>query len=137
MGCNLEHQPVTCLKERYQTMLIKSCNTVFLLVYLSSAAVQYNDPDALLWVAVYLAAALMCALQFRTNPPSWLPRVLLVISAVWMGALLPSIVGQVSLQEIFASISMKTRAVEEAREIGGLLLVSLWAGVLSYRQRKR
>tara|TARA_R110002049_G_scaffold177382_20_gene344574 strand:- start:2882 stop:3202 length:321 start_codon:yes stop_codon:yes gene_type:complete len=106
-------------------------------MYLLSAAVQYNDPDAFLWVLVYLAAAVMCALQFRARPPLWLPRALLVITAVWMGALLPSIVGQISLQEIFASISMKTRAVEEAREIGGLFLVTLWAGVLTYRQRKR
>jgi transmembrane protein TMEM220 len=118
-------------------MLITICNTIFLLIYLLSAAVQYNDPDALLWVLVYLAAALMCALQFRTTPPLWLSRTLLVISVVWMGALLPSIVGQVSPQEIFESISMKTRAVEEAREIGGLFLVTLWAGVLTYRQRKR
>lgn len=111
------------------------CNALFLLVYLLSAAVQYNDPDALRWAAMYLAAAAMCALQFRRNPPRWPAFGLLAISVIWMGLLLPSIVGQVSFEEIFASISMQTRAVEEAREIGGLLLVALWAAVLSYRQR--
>jgi hypothetical protein len=118
-------------------MIIRICNLIFLLAYLLSTAVQYNDPDAMLWAAMYLAAAVMCAAQFRTNPPRWMPRIVLVISVIWMGALLPSIVGQVSLQEIFASISMQTKAVEEAREIGGLFLVGLWAGVLSYRQRSR
>jgi hypothetical protein len=29
---------------------------------------------------------------------------------------------------------MQTRAVEEAREIGGLFLVGVWAAALSYRQ---
>lgn len=111
------------------------CNVIFLIIYLLSAAVQYNDPDALLWIAIYLAGALMCAVQFRSSPPRWIPRVMLAITVVWIGTLLPSIVGQVSLQEIFASISMRTKAVEEAREIGGLCLVSLWAAVLCYRQR--
>jgi hypothetical protein len=60
---------------------------------------------------------------------------LAVISVAWIGTLLPSIVGQVSLEDIFASITMKTNAVEQAREIGGLVLVGLWAGVLSYRKR--
>ena len=118
-------------------MVITICNAIFLIIYLLSAAVQYNDTDAILWAAMYLAAAGMCAMQFRKNPPRWLPRSLLLISVVGTGALLPGIVGQVSLREIFASISMQTRAVEEAREIGGLLLVGLWAGVLSYRQRAR
>jgi hypothetical protein len=118
-------------------MVITIFNAIFLIIYLLSAAVQYNDPDGLLWAAIYLAAAGMCAMQFRKNSPRWLPRALLLVSVVLIGALLPSIVGQVSLEEIFASISMQTRAVEEAREIGGLLLVGLWAGVLSYHQRAR
>ena len=116
-------------------MVITACNVTFLLIYLLCAAVQYNDPDALLWTALYLAAAGMCAIQFHENPPRWLPQSLLLMSVAGTIALLPNIVGQVSLREIFASISMQTQAVEEAREIGGLFLIGLWAGVLSYRQR--
>ena len=77
----------------------------------------------------------MCTVEFRLEPPRWPPRVLAVISVAWIGTLLPSIVGQVSLEDIFTSISMKTNTVEQAREIGGLLLVGLWAGVLSCRER--
>jgi hypothetical protein len=116
-------------------MVMTICNAIFLLIYLLSAAVQYNDPDGIVWAAMYLAAAAMCALQFRRNPPRWLAPVLVAISVVWIGVLLPHILGQVTLEEIFASISMRTRAVEEAREIGGLLLVILWAAVLWHRQR--
>lgn len=108
---------------------------IFLILYVLSAAVQYNDSDALLWAIIYLASAGMCAAQFRRNPPRWLPRVLLSISVVWIVFLLPSLIGKVSVEEILASVSMKTTAVEEAREIGGLILVGFWAGVLSYRQR--
>lgn len=111
-------------------MVLTLFNTLFLVAYILSAAVQYNDPDALIWIAIYLAAAGMCIAQFRRSQPKWLPPLLLVISLVWIGTLLPHIVGQVSFAEIVESITMKTRAVEEAREIGGLLLVAIWAGVL-------
>ena len=110
-------------------------NAIFLIIYLLCAAVQYNDTDAILWICWYLAAAGMCIVEFRLEPPRWPPWVLAAISVAWIGTLLPSIVGQVSLEDIFTSISMKTNTVEQAREIGGLLLVGLWAGVLSCRER--
>lgn len=112
-------------------MLVTALNAVFLVVYLLSAAVQYNDPDALPWIGIYLVAAVMCILKFRKQGQHWLAAGLLVISLLWMGSLLPGVVGQTSLQEITASITMRTREVEEAREIGGLLLIALWAGALS------
>jgi hypothetical protein len=106
-------------------------NSLFLVTYVLSAAVQYNDPDALVWIAIYLAAAYMCIARFRKRQTKWLPRALLVISLVWMGMLLPAIVGQVSMAEIVESVSMRTQEVEDAREIGGLLLIALWSGVLT------
>lgn len=124
-------------RDFYTSMAFKVFNAIFLIIYVLSAAVQYNDPDTLLWASTYLSAAAMCALQTRAKLPRWLPPALLVLSVVWIGTLLPSIVGQVSLEEIFESLSMKTKAVEEAREIGGLCLVGLWAGVLAWHQRKR
>ena len=108
-------------------------NTLFLVTYLLSAAVQYNDPDAPVWILIYLSAALMCMAHYRRRQPRWLPTSLLVVSLLWIGTLLPHIVGKVSIQEIVESISMQTKAVEEAREIGGLTLVAIWAGVLMHR----
>ena len=113
-------------------MVLKVLNLVFLVAFVMSAAVQYNDPDTLVWVVIYLAAAGMCVLQYRHTGRRWLPPALLIIALAWIATLLPSIVGQVSLKEVFASISMATEAVEEAREIGGLVLVALWAGVLTF-----
>jgi hypothetical protein len=118
-------------------MLISILNAMFLLAFLLSAAVQYNDPDALVWAAIYLAAVAMCILQFRPHPPRWLAPALVVISVMWILTLLPSVVGKVPLADIFASLRMQTRAVEEAREIGGLCLVGLWAAVLTVRQRRQ
>jgi Transmembrane family 220, helix len=127
------NQPICVCEKCPTTMPPKILNVIFLIIYLLSAAVQYNDPDAPVWIAMYLAAAMMCAMQFRPHLWRWPPRVLLTVSVVWAGTLLPSIIGQVSIADLFASLTMKTREVEEAREIGGLLLVGLWAAVLSFQ----
>ncbi len=119
-------------------MIIASLNGLFLVAYLLSAAVQYNDPDTLPWIAIYLAAALMCLARFTGHQPVWLPATLLVISLAWAGFLLPEVFGQVSPQEVVESLSMRTREVEDAREIGGLLLVATWAAMLTalgFRER--
>jgi hypothetical protein len=111
-------------------MVFAALNSLFLLAYLLSALVQYNDPDPLAWIAIYLLAAGMCIARFRRYQPRWLALSLYSASLLWIGMLLPNIIGQVSLAEIVESISMKTRAVEEAREIGGLALITLWSGLL-------
>ena len=116
-------------------MVFSSLNYLFLVIFLLSAAVQYNDPDPLIWVAVYLAAGAMCLFSGREQQVNWLPPLLLLVSLGWIIALLPSIIGQVSVAEVVASISMKTREVEEAREIGGLLLVTFWASVVIVHRR--
>jgi hypothetical protein len=110
-------------------------NLLFLIAFLLSAVVQFNDPDAMPWIAIYLTAAAMCVAQHRRRLSRWPPLFLLIICLVWISVLLPSIVGQVSLQEVIESISMKTKAVEEAREVGGLALVALWAAVTTYHLR--
>ena len=115
-------------------MLYTVLNTLFLVAYVLSAAVQYNDPDALPWVTIYTAATFMCISYYRRRLNRWVAPALLFTSLLWMGSLLPSVVGQVSLADIFESISMRTRSVEEAREIGGLALVAIWSAVLTHRK---
>ena len=110
--------------------MFTSLNLLFLIAFILSAAVQYNDPDALPWIIIYLAAAFMCIARLRNLQFRWLPALLLTTSLIWIGMLLPSVIGQVSPAEVVESITMQTRAVEEAREIGGLVLVALWAGIL-------
>ncbi|MDX1734928.1 MAG: transmembrane 220 family protein [Halioglobus sp.] len=118
-------------------MAIHILNGLFLAAYLLSALVQFNDPDPFAWVLVYIAAAWMCVAQFRNRQPRWLPAALLLLTLGWMATLLPALTGDVSWADIFDSVSMKTRAVEEAREIGGLALIALWAAVLALHTRRR
>ena len=115
-------------------MALRIFNTIFLLAFVASAVVQYNDTDALPWVIVYLAASMLCVLAYSDNPVHLVAALLGAVSVAWIAILLPGLEG-VSLDAIFESGSMQTRAVEEAREIGGLALVAIWAGVLAVVRR--
>ena len=110
---------------------MKPLNGLFFLAFGLSLAVQYNDPDPWSWSLLYGAAA-ACCLAWQLNQLHWLaPAGLATIALLWALWLLPQFVGQVEFADIFASLSMKTKDVEEAREAGGALLVCLWMTVLS------
>ena len=116
-------------------MALKIFNTLFLAVFVLSALAQINDPDPAPWLAMYLTAAIMCVAHYRATPGPWLPLTLLAGSLVWILFLLPDVVGSVPPADIVASLSMRSRAVEEAREIGGLTLIAFWAGFLALRRQ--
>ena len=96
-----------------------------------AAAVQYNDPDPLRWMAIYGLAMLACGLALAGRL-SWLPPALLgLIALIWAGTLAPGVVGRVSVGELFQSYGMLSPAVEEGREMGGLLIVAVWMALLT------
>jgi len=96
-----------------------------------AAALQYNDPDPLRWMAMYGPAMLACGLGLAGRLPRLLPALAGLGALVWAGTLAPGVVGRVSVGELFQSYGMLSTAVEEGREMGGLLIVSAWMGVLT------
>ena len=102
-----------------------------------AAAVQYNDPDPLRWMAIYGLAMLACGLSLTGGLPRLLPALLGLIALVWAGTLAPGVVGRISVRELFQSYGMLTPAVEEGREMGGLLIVAVWMGVLTLSRAGR
>ena len=44
--------------------MLKTFNVFSGLVFLACAALQWNDPDPLLWIVLYLLAAISCGLAF-------------------------------------------------------------------------
>jgi hypothetical protein len=110
-------------------------NTLFFFVFILCAAVQYNDPDPLLWMVIYISAAGMCAAEIVKRQPRWLPGLLVAVALIGIIGLLPNIVGKVSWGEMVESITMKSQALEEAREIGGLTIVLAWSLCLFVRQQ--
>jgi hypothetical protein len=98
-----------------------------------AAAVQYNDPDPLRWMAVYGLAAVACVLAVTGRLPRLLPGLLGLGALLWAGTLAPGVVGRVSVGELFQSYGMRSETVEEGREMGGLLIVTAWMGALLAR----
>ena len=48
-------------------MVLKLFNIFFCVVFILFAAVQYNDPDPYVWMPIYLYAAILCWLAFRSK----------------------------------------------------------------------
>ena len=86
-----------------------------------SAALQYNDPDALVWSLAYLAAAVICILAFLNRMPPILP---LATSFFYLGFgiyLATKVIGQHHWFD------------ELGREMFGLLIVGLWLHLIGIR----
>ncbi len=112
-------------------------NVLALLLYVFSTAVQYNDPDPLVWMAVYGLAAVACGVAWK-RPLHWeLPALLVVVALPWGSLLLAGAVGKANAQETFGVFSMGANpAAEEIREGLGLYLVTAWMVVLTVRARR-
>jgi hypothetical protein len=99
--------------------------------FLAAAALQYNDPDPVQWMAVYGAAALACGLALARRLWRWYPVGVALVAAGWAASLAPGVVGHVALRDLFAEAGMLVPKVEEAREMLGLLSVVVWMVVLT------
>ena len=111
--------------------LLKTLNLVFLGAFLLSALVQFNDPDPLRWIVIYSAMVVICGLQHFGRLRWYIAAVPVLMCVVWIVSLLPALNQGVPWGEVLGSLTMQNDTVEEVREIGGLLLVLLWAVTLS------
>ena len=111
--------------------LLRAANGVMAALFVFAAAVQYNDPDPLRWMAIYLAAATACVLAVLRRLPRWLPIVVGLAALVWAATLSPHVLGRVGMGEMVQAWEMKDVRVEEGREMYGLLIVAGWMAVLA------
>ena len=121
-------------------MIARILNGAMALLFLFAASLQFNDPDAPRWVAIYAAAALVSGLAaFRPLLLPWYaPAVVAAVALAWAGTIAPRALGRIPLSEMFRSWEMKNELVEENREFFGLLIVAAWmvvAAVLRLRSR--
>ena len=111
-------------------MLLRLANWVMTAAFLFSVAVQYNDPDPIRWMLVYGLAALACVLQLRKRLVWYFPAALGAAALGWAASIAPRVIGKTTFGAMFQSWHMISEVVEEAREMGGLLIVAAWMGVL-------
>lgn len=111
-------------------MVFKVANWLMIAAFLFSVAVQYNDPDPIRWMLVYGLAALACVLQLRGRLSWYFPAGLAAVAFGWAASIAPRVIGKTTFGALFQSFEMINSVVEEAREMGGLLIVAAWMGVL-------
>ena len=111
----------------------RAADALFLALFILSVAVQVNDPDPLGWMAVYAAAALACGLALRGRLKTMFPAIIAVVAVLWASTLSPRVVGHVPFLSMFGAWEMRDIAIEESREMYGLLIVAGWMTLLAIR----
>ena len=102
-------------------------------LFLVSAYLQLNDPDSWLWIFVYLFAALVSFWHHRVPRAILLGVVFLCLS---MSIYLVFVTSEIEWDRVFASFNMQGEGVEEIREVGGLLIITIWFSILIYMSNR-
>jgi hypothetical protein len=98
-----------------------------------AALLQYNDPDALAWIALYLAACMSCLLTVFRRTEWELSAATGLVALIWALTLLPR-AAHVPIAELFAAWEMADAHIEVAREMYGLLVVFAVCAPLARQQ---
>jgi len=106
---------------------MRGLHGVLCLLYALAAAVQWNDPEPVRWIAIYGGAALVAGAAATGRPARWPAIGIAGIALVWAAILAPEALDglRTSPGEVFGAMSMHAHHVEEAREALGLVLVTL------------
>jgi len=108
---------------------LKAFNLIFCLLFILSAALQYNDPDPYIWVPIYLYGAWFCYMAFKGKyfPKAYLAGILVFLAYALF--LLFDKTGVLSwykeheAENIVQSMKATKPWIEETREFGGLLIL--------------
>lgn len=114
-------------------------NGAMALLFVGFAALQWNDPDPVPWIAIYGAAAAACVVARRARR-GWIAAALVGLAAlVWSATLVPTVIATPpAWRDIVGDMQMKAAGVEEARELMGLGIVAAWmAAVALVRDGRR
>ncbi|MDC6352057.1 transmembrane 220 family protein [Zeaxanthinibacter sp. PT1] len=102
---------------------------IFGILFLWAAFVQYNDPDAILWYAIYGSAFVISVLFALDRLPWMIPAVLFVLYMVGVAYTWP---------ETFEGVTIgggDIENIEKAREALGLLIMAILMLVYTLRTR--
>ncbi|HEY5823446.1 MAG TPA: transmembrane 220 family protein [Cyclobacteriaceae bacterium] len=110
------------------------------LMFLAFAFVQINDPDPLLWILIYLAMAILCALAAYNKYYQKVMFALVAGYLVYMFILFPGALEWYQSSDrslLFDDIAkMQYYYIEESREFLGLLICEIVLGVYIFIQKK-
>lgn len=110
--------PSTSHQKHYlcSPMLHKIISAFIGIIFIAFAAVQYNDPDPIQWMATYGIVAAIGFIYIRTKLPSWFLLILLAGCIIWAVIIFPDEFGGITenMEEV--------TGIEETREVLGLAI---------------
>lgn len=118
--------------------------TINLLLLLAFSAVQWNDPDPILWIAFYLLCAAVPFLALINKPLKIVAVVALISCAIEMartGAGAYNYYLHMTEEPLMQSMNPNKPYIEEAREFLGalialaLVIISQWLAVFKAKNR--
>lgn len=110
---------------------MRSLNVFFIVLFVVSAALQYNDPDPYIWIPIYLYGAWLCLLAIKGRYRPGMFVFGLVIFLAYAAYLLFDKTGVLSwlqqheAENIVQSMKATKPWIEETREFFGLLILVL------------
>lgn len=107
----------------------------FVGIFLLSAAVQWNDPDPLVWIAGYLVAAGLSLAACFGRIAVFPNAVAALVFGFWFLSLAGTIPGAPSAA--FTSFQMRASSYEEPREAVGLLICTVWTASLAVQGMRK
>jgi hypothetical protein len=122
---------------------MKIFNILFCILFLISAALQYNDPDPYLWIPIYLYGAICCWLAARNQffPKAYLFGILIFTGyAFYLFFTEDGVLDWIEehhAENIAGSMKASTPWIEDTREFFGLVILILVLGLNLLYARKR
>lgn len=120
---------------------MKIVHAILALLFLSFTAVQYNDPDPFLWIAIYGSMTALCVLAFRGK---FYPKLMMGLAAafvIYAILLAPGVYDWWTSDDrslLFDDLAkMQFPYIEEAREFLGLAICLAVIGYYSWAGRQR
>lgn len=122
---------------------MKVFNLIFCLLFVISAALQYNDPDPYIWIPIYMYGAVLCWLAFRNKfyPKAYFIGIIVyVVYAIglffWKNGVLDWMTKH-NAEDIAATMKAEKPWIEETREFFGLLFLIVALMINYFYGRKR
>lgn len=108
---------------------MKALNVFFIIVFIFSAALQYNDPDPYIWVPIYLYGAWLCYQAFKGKYNRTLYLIGFTVYGLYAVFLFFDKTGVLdwitehNAESLVQSMKATKPWIEETREFGGLLIL--------------
>ena len=108
---------------------MKVFNLIFCLLFVFSAALQYNDPDPYLWIPIYMYGAVLCWLAFRNK---YYPKAYLIGIFIYLGYAIYLFfakdgvwdwITKHNAEDIASTMKAEKPWIEETREFFGLIIL--------------